>query len=246
MADIDREGATSKLKWFLSMAELRFVPDSRNTIGFWHYQLINSPAEVQGAAQVVEPLLDAIVAGWRTADWEEPPKQPLWRHREAANRAIASLESQEEIVAILGDGAPQISVGGFHPWAWESAKTLWASGHFREAVNAAARGVSAQAQSKVGRRGLSEWKLLLNAFSVRPAEAGEPRLRLMADDGSDTFKSLHDGVGSFARGAYQAIRNPANHDELGELDETEAVEQLAAFSLLARWVDEATVEVVES
>lgn len=246
MGGIDQEGATAKLKWFLDVAQLRYVPDPPKAFGFWYYTTVNPLEEVQGAAQVIEPLLDAVVPGWRTAEWEEPPKQPLWRHREAANRAIATLESQEEIAAILGDGAPQISVGGFHPWVWESAKTLWASGHFREAVNAAARGVSAQAQSKVGRRDLSEWKLLLNVYSVKPAEAGEPRLRLMADDGSDTFKSLHDGVGSFARGAYQAIRNPANHDELGELDETEAVEQLAAFSLLARWVDGATVEVVES
>ena len=42
------------------------------------------------------------------------------------------------------------------------------------------------------------------------------------------------------RGCFAGIRNPLAHD-LGELSEDEALEQLAAFSVLARWVDDAAV-----
>lgn len=50
------------------------------------------------------------------------------------------------------------------------------------------------------------------------------------------------GVRAFAEGCFAAIRNPNSHEDgLPELPEHEALEQLAAFSLLARWVDGATV-----
>ncbi|MET9209917.1 TIGR02391 family protein [Streptomyces bacillaris] len=72
---------------------------------------------------------------------------------------------------------------------------------------------------------------------------GRPRLRLMADDGSDTFRSVHRGAMSFAEGCFAGIRNPNSHEDgLPELPEHEALEQLAAFSVLARWVDSAALD----
>ncbi|MFE2517686.1 TIGR02391 family protein [Streptomyces mirabilis] len=63
----------------------------------------------------------------------------------------------------------------------------------------------------------------------------------MEDDGSDTFRSVHRGAMALAEGCYAAIRNPNSHEDgLPELPEHESLEQLAAFSLLARWVDAAT------
>ena len=41
---------------------------------------------------------------------------------------------------------------------------------------------------------------------------------------------------------FTGLRNPASHEVLAELPEDEALEQLAAFSLLARMVDRAEVE----
>ncbi|MFG3497363.1 TIGR02391 family protein [Streptomyces sp. NPDC047928] len=82
------------------------------------------------------------------------------------------------------------------------------------------------------------------AWSASPPahEPGQPRLRLMPDDGSDTCGSVHRGAMSFAVGCYAAIRNPDSHeDALPELPEHEALEQSAAFSVPARRVDAATV-----
>ncbi|MFG2987542.1 TIGR02391 family protein [Streptomyces sp. NPDC048258] len=72
--------------------------------------------------------------------------------------------------------------------------------------------------------------------SQRPLGRSTPR------DGSDTYRNVHRGAMAFAEGCYAAIRNPNSHEDgLPELPEHEALEQLAAFSVLARWVDSATV-----
>lgn len=129
-----------------------------------------------------------------------------------------------------------------HPWVWGSIQGLWSSGHYREAIGAAGKAVNAQGQHKIGRRDLAEGRLFSDAFTSKEPVPGHPRLRLMTDDGSSTFKSRHDGAADFARGLYAAIRNPNAHEIQDELLEHEALEQLAAFSILARWVDTATVE----
>lgn len=242
MTQMNREWAIGKLKSFLVTAAISYVPSPPNSVGFGYYKFNNPKPEVQAAAQIVERILDRVIPDWRTADWEEAKKQPMWRHREAANRAVALLEAEQELQENLGSGAPQLDAATLHPWVWGSVAGLWSSGHFREAVGAAARAINAQAQAKLARRDPSEAKLLSDAFSTNAPTTGHPRLRLSVDDGGDTFKNRHDGAGNFARGVYSAIRNPIAHEEGDELEEHEALEQLAAFSILARWVDAATVD----
>lgn len=128
-----------------------------------------------------------------------------------------------------------------HDWAWEGARPLWQSGHFREAVAAASRKINAETQNKVKRKDVSEIDLFNQCWSLKLPEEGKPRLRVMTDDGSKTYTSIHRGIMSFAERCYAAMRNPASHlDGLDELPESQALEQLAAFSTLARWVDEST------
>jgi uncharacterized protein (TIGR02391 family) len=190
-------------------------------------------------AQIVEQILDRVLPAWdRTTGSYEPPWKP---HREAALRAIAQLEQQEELAANIGENSPMLSAGSLHPWIWDSCRTLWSTGHYRDAVGAAARALNAKTQQKLGRRDLSEWKLLINAFQVKPPVAGEPRLRLMLDDDSETFVSLHDGTGALAQGAFRSLRNVVSHEESAEPEEHIALEQLAVFSVLARRVDDAEV-----
>ncbi|MFD8497692.1 TIGR02391 family protein [Amycolatopsis sp. NPDC059657] len=125
---------------------------------------------------------------------------------------------------------------------WQAAKDLWRSGHYRSAISSVALRVNAETQAKVGRMDVSEVKLFQPTFSSDSPKPGNPQLRVWRDDGSDTYKSIHRGISAFAEGLYAAIRNPNNHAVQAELDETVALEQLAAFSVLARWVDDATVE----
>lgn len=199
-------------------------------------------AEVAQQAQVVEKIFDRVIPGWCT-DIELRKSNRWTRHREAAIRAKAELERQEEIRTNLGDDAPELSAANLHPWVWGGASSLWRSGHFREAVEGAIRKLNAETQNKLGRRDVSETDLFNQAFSEQPAAAKNPRLHRMPDDGSKTFKSVQRGARMFAEGVFAGIRNPLAHETDQEMPEQEALEYLAALSVLARWVDESTLEV---
>lgn len=197
--------------------------------------------DVAKQAQVVEKILDRVLPRWRT-EIELRNTNRWTRHREAAIRAREELVRQDEIKANLGDDAPEISAADLHSWVWSGARSLWQSGHFRSAVEDAAKKVNAETQNKVGRRDISETDLFKQSFSLDVAATGKPRLRRMQPDGSDTYKSVQRGAMALAEGIYAGIRNPFNHEDPKDIDEQVALEYLAALSVLARWVDGSTVE----
>ncbi len=156
------------------------------------------------------------------------------------------MTRQNELRENLGENAPELSASDFHPWVWNGASSLWQSGHFREAVEGAIKKLNAETQNKVGRRDISEIDLFKQSFTLEPAQPGKARLRRMEDDGSKTYKNLHVGAMSFADGIFTAIRNPVSHEADFDFSEQQALEYLAALSVLARWVDDATVERMEA
>jgi len=109
-----------------------------------------------------------------------------------------------------------------------------------------ARSVNARLQQRLGRRDRSEAALCREAFSPRDPTAEQPRLRFAGDRTSDTWKSRQQGGVDFGAGCFEGIRNPAAHEDSLNLPERIALEQLAAFSLLARWIEECTIEAISS
>lgn len=198
--------------------------------------------DVARQAQVVEKILDRVISNWRTDISEKMANNRWVRHREAAIRAREELVRKQEVEENLGEYAPELSAAELHPWIWEGAKSLWQSGHYREAVEGSIRKLNAETQNKVGRRDLSETKLFQESFSTNEPKVGAARLRRMKDDGSDTYKSVQRGAMAFAEGVFAGIRNPLSHEADQELSEQEALEYLAALSVLARWVDKSDVE----
>jgi len=191
-------------------------------------------------AQVVEQILDRALPQWRASIAVSLHHE--WRqHRNACLRAIEELDRQTELHTKLGDGAPTFDADRLHPWVWQGARSLWQSGHYRQAVAAAARQVNAETQNLYGTRELTETALFTQAFSDDEPKTDRPRLRFLDDDGGKSAASLRRGIRNYAEGCFAAIRNPAAHDVLEELPEHEALEQLAVFSVLARWVDRAQV-----
>lgn len=196
------------------------------------------------AAQVVEMILDRVLPNWRTETQTMEVMHYRWaQHIEAIQRAQVLLRRKAELDEKLGDDAPRLNAAHLHPWIWDSARSLWQSGHYRDAVRNACVQLNAETQNKVGRRDVSEAALFNEAFTLDAPKAGKPRLRVMADDGSATYQSIHRGIRAYADGCYSAIRNPISHTTR-ELHEEEALEQLAALSVLARWVDAATLDVI--
>ncbi|MGN7131910.1 TIGR02391 family protein [Rhodococcoides corynebacterioides] len=196
---------------------------------------------IAAQAYVVEQIMNRVVPNWRTGVGKDSYHR--WgEHREAAVRARAQLVRKQEIEENLGENAPELSAAELHPWIWEGAKSLWQSGHYREAVGGAIRKLNAETQNKVDRRDVSETDLFKQALSMDEPKVGKSRLRRMKDDGSDTYKSVQRGAMALAEGVFAGIRNPLSHEVDQELSEQEALEYLAALSVLARWVDQSDVE----
>jgi len=238
---MDEAWALEKLRHFIELTRLQ-QPQSGGGIVYMgdFASPVGSKADIVASAHVVEKILDRVLPRWRTEI--KIDKKGRWQqHREAAQRSIVELEQQAEIASKLGDDSPALSAAGFHPWAWEGARSLWQSGHFREAVQAAAVKVNAETQNKLGRRDISEATLFQQAMSSDPATSTAPRLRPALDDDGKTARSVRRGIAALAEGAYGALRNPIGHDA-GELSEQEALEQIAVFSVLARAIDAAAVE----
>ncbi|MCK7638064.1 TIGR02391 family protein [Corynebacterium sp. P7202] len=239
---MNTEWAVEQLDSFIEATLVTYIPSPSGAIGAHSYKTAAAEDDIVKQAQVVEQILDRVVSGWRSSIKKKRYQQ--WSvHYEASIRAREELLRAEEVRENLGDNAPDLSAAELHPWIWEGAKSLWQSGHYREAVGGAILKLNAETQNKVGRRDVRETDLFKQAFSADEPKTGKPRLRRMKDDGSDTYKSVQRGAMAFAEGVFAGIRNPISHEVDQELSEQEALEYLAALSVLARWVDQSDVEV---
>ena len=202
-------------------------------------------AQVIEELDTVEAILDRYYPEWRDRRDEWASKNYEFEaHRQAAIRCRSRIQRQDEVQQHLEADAPTIRVNNLHPWVWDAARPQWDTGHYAEAVAAAARSINSRLQHKTGRRDIADKKLVQEAFSPKPPKEGQPRLRVPPDDGSETAKSMQEGVLSFGVGCMQAIRNPLAHldGEDRELTEHEALERLAALSLFANWTNQSNVD----
>ena len=113
--------------------------------------------------------------------------------------------------------------------------SLWDDGHYGPAVHEATKAVELQTQLKVDRRNLDGKDLYAHAFSTKDPTLGEPRLRFPDIDLAEQPKrwtSAHEGAMHLGMGCAQGIRNPQAHP-FDDITEQEALEQLAALSVLA-------------
>jgi len=202
---------------------------------------------------IMRELMDAARPG--LGEYAEPPSggwsssdSEYWHQhvRERVLRAIGIHELGEEARRRMRADSPDLVADQFHPWVWEAAAPLWYAGSRQEAVHAAARSVNARMQQKRGHHDKSDAALCREFFSLDPPAPGRPRLRFPGSRTDHTWRSRQQGAMDFGAGCFEGIRNPAAHEHWLELSEQVALEQLAAFSLLARWIDGCTVESVTS
>lgn len=160
--------------------------------------------------------------------------------RQGLRIVAGEIENAAFIADVVGPQGPQLAAQRFHPWVWTSAERLWSDGHRRAAVQTAGASVEQQLRAKLDDHKQSA-KNLCDAFKLDQPKPDQPRLRLGGyADGTADQVSAHEGAQFFGRGCFQAIRNLSSHSA-DEMPEQEALEQLAALSVLARWVDEAIV-----
>ncbi len=185
------------------------------------------------AEQIVRRVLPDPINGWGYSNPEHL--------RYLALKAITQMEREEELRQNLGDAAPPVTAGELHPWVWEGAPQYWRIGAYNAAIWQALIRLNAELQRKIGRRDVSEADAFAQAFTLDDPQQGKPRLRLMDDDGSKTYQNVHRGAMLLAQSLYAGVRNPLDHDSLADPSEQEALETMAAISLLARWTDRSTL-----
>lgn len=159
-------------------------------------------------------------------------------------QTLALIDEADEIEKNLDPVGPQLPAAELHYWVWEAARSLWETQHYREAVQAAATSINAHLQDLACRRDVSDYKLIAELLSDKNPEPGKPRLRWPGNPSDEAFKSMQTGLRSLGSGIFQCIRNSTTHD-LTELTEGEALERLAAMSLLCRWIEQCRLDTVE-
>lgn len=197
----------------------------------------------QNAIQLV-PSLQAIA---RRIPESPPPEafviQGQWNIGSLLDpglQLLGAIDVQMRLVEALDTPAPKFTHEVLHPWVWGAAQGLWATGHFRNAVHAAATIVDEHLQAKLARSDITGTTLAREAFSLSDPQPGRPRLRFKERLNDEMFKSVHEGAMHLAEGCFMLIRNSAAH-RTGPLSERAASEQLSVLSYLARLIEAAAV-----
>lgn len=252
---MDHAWAAEKLKEFLSSIDaFHFMKDAE---GLEFDELVGhhgSPGDLLDRLISLDPIMRELMdaarpglgaytepsdGGWSFNDSEY--WRALVRHR--VLQAIGIHDLGAEARRRMRPDSPDLVAEQFHRWVWEAAAPLWHAGSRQEAVHAAARSVNARLQQKRGHRDKSDAPLCREFFSLDTPAPGRPRLRFPGySPTSATRRSRQQGAMDFGAGCFEGIRNPAAHEHELHLPEQVALEQLAAFSLLAGWIDECEVE----
>ncbi|MFF9210457.1 MULTISPECIES: TIGR02391 family protein [unclassified Streptomyces] len=175
-------------------------------------------------------------------DYDEHGGDDWYAARAAAIQALGLAQSAEAIAAFLRPTSPALAADTLHDWVWEPAAPLWAAEAYQDAVLAAARTVNRRLQQKLGRHDVSEYDLIMQAFDLKDPVAGKPRLRAPGSRTAPSWRARQEGAKFIAAGAFLAIRNLAAHEDEVNWSPQEALEYLATFSVVARWIEECAVE----
>lgn len=241
---VDVEWVQQQLKEFIQHT----APVNQSSVGpgYVSLSLLMLPAcgrpQALKLAETVRPILTRLYPEWRVENGTSENDE-FQQERDASRRLLARLENHTEVMKRLGGGdtSPRIQASGLHHLVWQAARPQWETGHRHEAVLAAAKAVNSLLEAKVSRRDISEVDLIKQSFSEKDPAAGKPRLRYLAVSNDQTAESMRRGVMEFGSGCFAAIRNPLGHlpnDQI-ELSEQSALERLCAFSLFARFIEDA-------
>lgn len=178
------------------------------------------------------------IANWTTMSQPRSLLSPADVRRSAAS-IRGRLKGMIDEADIDG-GSPSFGPSALHELVWTAAAPYWTSHRRRVAVREAAEALTMHWKAKLGRsdaEGTSFWQQTLKN---EPPAPGVPRLRWPGADDDKTVSSIRGGLGGLAAGLNLVVRNVATHGD-HEPTEQEALEQLGAYSHLARLLDECEV-----
>ena len=193
-----------------------------------------------GATHPTVEAFNAVSYGLMVATSDTP--QSAWDRAQerGVRRGISILEGAIHEIELSEPVEPELRIGGLHPWIAGAVSGLWDHGHHRQAVDEAAHAIEVRLKALIGSHQTAT-PLVTDAFNPDPPKVGSKRLRFVGyQEGTPEWSNAHEGAMHYARGCMMRIRNLAEHED-AELSEQEALEALAALSLLARWIAGAIV-----
>jgi hypothetical protein len=146
------------------------------------------------------------------------------------------LHDREEWKINLAPDAPSLSADKLHPIIWDAAATIWETGEYELAAQAACVSLSAHIKTKASSH-LNDRELVTQVFTAEPPTPSQSRLHLPGHSEDKNWRSRQQGLHLVAQGAFPGIRNIAAHSK-AVWTEHEALEHLAVLSIVARWADE--------
>lgn len=213
------------------MGQTPYSQDHPNAPGV-RTSLSSRMALVEGIAKAVN-LTDLD----RLRNWDGYPGLAI----NAGEELLGILGNAEQWERVLGASGPKLAAAEMHPWVWSEAASRWDAHFYRDAVQAAATRIfDVELPAKLGVQPSKDPASLFAAFA--PDKNSGTVLRFPGvDPASASWASLHRGTMLFGQGCVMAIRNPRTH-RLDVSEDQAALEELAALSLLARWIDDTVVE----
>ncbi|MHA6510850.1 TIGR02391 family protein [Tessaracoccus sp. Y1736] len=155
---------------------------------------------------------------------------------------LASMISDAEAAA--DSDVPVFSPARLHTLIWSAAANHWTTHQYRVAVREAAEALNQYWKDRLDRHDVDDTKFWQETLSGGEPSPGKPKLVWPGDPESKTNKSMAGGLEPLAKalnglatGLNLTIRNVTTHTRT-ELTEQEAMERLAAYSYLARILDQ--------
>ncbi|WP_455362651.1 TIGR02391 family protein [Streptomyces sp. SYSU K21746] len=176
-------------------------------------------------SQPVDPI-----AAWRSIATPKPLLEP-GDVLDAAEQILGRLEAMT--LRAEAELPPTTGVEAMHPTIWGAARKLWLDGHFRLAAQTAAETLTTQVKARTGLSSMDATNVYEKVFAARA-----PVLRWPGDANDRTVSSMQNGLAKYAPGLNMTVRNTATHEAADEMTAQQALERLAALSLLAHWIDE--------
>lgn len=195
---------------------------------------------VMGTNHATVKALDDVRYGLMMVTSSTPQSEYDRARERGVQSAVAVLEGAIHELELEVEVGPELAgPASLHPWVAGAVAGLWDGGHHRQAVDEATRAIEVRLKAMTGSH-LTGTPLVTEAFNPAPPKPGDKRLRFpQFVEGTPAWKDAHEGAMAFARGCMMRIRNLVEHEETW--DAREALESLAALSLLARWTESATV-----
>lgn len=154
---------------------------------------------------------------------------------------LADAEARED------SDLPAFSPALMHEVIWMGAAVHWTSHQYRVAVREGAEGLTVHWKERLGRNDVEDTMFWQQTLSPGEPKPGRPKLAWPGEPDDKTVRSMRGGLepltrslNSLATGLNLTVRNVTTHTR-DELSEQEAMERLAAYSYLARLLDQCEV-----